>query len=302
MNAIGMRKGLIRHLAVPLKGSDIFAAAEFEQRVTLWSFAARAKLAEFDTVLDFGGNRLALAANANVLLVAARFSGPLEVYGSGGDLLWSRKDLFGIQHLTQLSGRGPLALGVGREHGPYVILNALDGTNIRIVHDTSRIFGNPYSVEVLHVTAHRSVYLATLDSGPSWERSLTSFAVIHAAFSPTEVVYSEAAGPVHCFQLGGQKKWEINPEQGRHFIRVAWNHATGTWMAIDWNYENGGSKLLLEITDKGTACPIADLGEPAEIEFFGGGDYLATSNGDILVTRSAEVVWRFADPRACELS
>jgi hypothetical protein len=293
MTAKHTADGSIRQIAVPLTGADFFATAEFEAKVTLWSFAKRAKLTELNTALDFGGNRLALVGNREMLLLTARFSGPLEAYNPGGKLLWSRTNLFGIQQLTELWRKEQLAIGVGCEHGPYLILDPLNGATLASMRGATKIFANPYAPVMLYVNDDRSICLGTIDAKRLWQHSLQSFTVLHAAFSPTEVAYSEATGPLRCVQIDGNKKWEIAPTQDRHFVRTAWNCGTGRWMAIDWNYESGGSKRLFEITEDGMASVIADLGEPAGVEFFGGGDYLVTSSGEIVATGSGEVIWRF---------
>jgi hypothetical protein len=54
-----MQDSAIRHLAITDK-SSIVAAALFKKTVQIWSWRTGQQLGEFQTMLDFGGRRLAL--------------------------------------------------------------------------------------------------------------------------------------------------------------------------------------------------------------------------------------------------
>lgn len=287
-------ESLIRHIAVPQAEADIFATAEFEEKVNLWSLSQRKRVTEIRTVLDFGATRLAVVQDSSFcLLIAARFEGPVNAYDLEGNVLWSRRDLLGTQHLTPIrNGREPM-IGIGSDDEPYKILAALDGKQVTSLNGTRRVYSSLRTAHLLAITSSSAVCLAGLRSVPLWEQPLKSFAVLHGGLSSKQVVYCEAAGAMYCFDLNGKQKWTRRPEKNRHFLRVGWNQITGKWMAIDWNYENGGPKRLLEISEMGSPELIADLGEPTETEFFATGDRLVTSNGNIFDAHSGQVVWNF---------
>src|SRR5262249_29443618 len=118
-------RGLVRHIAVPQTDGDFFATAEFEERVTLWSILRRKKLAEIKTVLDFGGKRLTLVQESVfTVLSAGSFYGPVNAYDMEGSILWSRKDLVGVQQLTAIPNALEPMIGVGADNQPYKILSA----------------------------------------------------------------------------------------------------------------------------------------------------------------------------------
>ena len=54
-----MQDSAIQHLAITDE-SSIVAAALFEKTVQIWSWKTGQQLGEFQTMLDFGGRRLAL--------------------------------------------------------------------------------------------------------------------------------------------------------------------------------------------------------------------------------------------------
>src|SRR5215471_4978584 len=285
---------LIRHIAVPQADGDIFATAEFEEKVTLWSIESRKKLAEIRTVLDFGGKRLALVQEHSLcLLSAARYYGPVSAYDLEGNVLWSRKDLVGVQQLSAIPNAPEPMIGVGADDQPYRILSALDGKEITQLDEVKEVYASCLTTQMLAITRRRWLSLLKLDSTSIWKRPLKSFGVLHACLSSKEVAYSEAGGAMYCFDLDGAQKWILSPKKDRHFLRVAWNQAGGRWIAIDWNYAHGGPKQLLEIGEAGASTLITNLGEPTETEFFATGDRLVTSNGDILDLQSGQVIWNY---------
>jgi outer membrane protein assembly factor BamB len=285
---------VIRHIAAPQAGKDIFATAEFEEKVTLWSMRDRKKLAEIRTVLDFGGARLAVVQESSFcLLIAGRFGGPLNAYDLEGNVLWSRRDLVGVQNLASILTDSEPAIGVGADDQPYRILSALNGKEIVQLNGIKEVYASSMTTQILAITSNSAMFSAAVGSAPLWKQPLRSFAVLHGCLSSSGVAYSEAAGAMYCFDLFGTQKWILNPEKGHHFLKLAWNQPVGRWMAIDWDYAHGGSKRLLGISPTGSLETVADLGEPAETEFFTSGGRLVTSSGDVFDLHSGQVIWNF---------
>ena len=285
---------MIRHIAVSLAEAGIFATAEFKEKVSLWSIRYRKKLAQIRTILDFGARRLAVVQRSGrCLCVAANFDGHVNAYDLEGNVLWSRKDLTGVQQLTPMHDGGEPMVGIGAENQPYKIVDTLDGRELVQLGGVREVYGSSETANILAIASKHVSCLESWDGIPRWERQLNSFGVLDGAFSPVQVAYSEVAGAMYCFDLDGKQKWVLQPEKGHHFIRVAWNQATDTWMAVDWNYEQGGSKRLLEINTAGNCELVANIGTPAEAEFISKGTLLITSDGDVLDSESGAIVWHF---------
>jgi len=279
---------------VPQAETDVFATAEYERNVTLWSLRDREKINELSTVLDYGARRIAVVQESeHCRLIAASFEGPVNAYDPEGNVVWSRGDLTGVQQVMPLVSNSRALIGLGLEGQPYKILSAIDGREISRLNGISKLYGSQSTLSFLGVTAKNVVCLESLDSRPLWEQPLKSFAILHCGLSPRHAVYSEAAGCLYCFDLDGRQRWVIRPDRNRHFLRVSWNQATEKWMAIDWNFENGGSKRLFEIGEIGNTRVVANLGEMAETEFFASGDLLIGSHGAVIDTQSGQPVWNF---------
>jgi hypothetical protein len=113
----------IRDIACPLENADLFATAEFDGRVTVWSVAAQKPIATFGTVSEFGGKRLAILDGDPPIVVAGAWArhGVCAYEASSGRMLWQRRDLRQVQTLSALpSGR----VGVGFERRVFHILAA----------------------------------------------------------------------------------------------------------------------------------------------------------------------------------
>jgi hypothetical protein len=80
----------IRHIATHAWSDARFLTAEFEHHVRLWSLADWSLVAELDTVLDFGGQRLALCETREspVIVAGAWERDGICAYAPDGTRLW----------------------------------------------------------------------------------------------------------------------------------------------------------------------------------------------------------------------
>ena len=92
-----MGNSSIRHLAASMTGERI-AAGEFERTIHVWDLVARTPVSTFDTTLDFGGRRLAIAQDGRHCVVGAyRVHGVACYSADDGSEVWRRKDLTEVQ-------------------------------------------------------------------------------------------------------------------------------------------------------------------------------------------------------------
>jgi outer membrane protein assembly factor BamB len=285
----------IRHIALTRANEDIFATAHSEKEVTVWSFKTRRRLSTFSTILDFGGPRLGLSYAGWPMVIAGSWTrGVVAYHGSNGEIQWSRPDLRNVQQVRDFSDGSSSIVGVGLDQGPFHILNVETGQNHSELASIKEIYPSPFGSLYLLLSLDKAVHLSVELRLPAiWKRPLVSFAILDAAFSPGQVAYSEAGGSVYCFDLYGTEIWRFRPEQGHHVMQLAWDWDGQRWLAVNWPYQLGGPKLLLEIDTKGNSRVVASLGHSLEVEFFPSGKYLITSSGEVVSTQSGESVWKF---------
>ena len=289
---------LTEQLALPRgEGLDLFAASHHESIVAVWSFAARRKVGEFNTTLDFGGCRLTMISCASSIshsVFTGSWRNGLSAYAANdGDVLWQRTDFRRIQQVCDLSDGDMPLIGVGLDSGPYHIVRASTGVDHLKLPGVRSVYASLFDPLYLLLDNKKHVHLSTLQGAPIWKKALGSFAMLHAAFSPKQVAFSEADGAVSCFDFYGAKQWEFLPEADHHILRLVWASTFQKWLAIDWNFRHGGSKHLFEIDAEGRVRELMSIGDCQQAEFSQDGAYLVTSAGEIIATQLAATVWTF---------
>jgi hypothetical protein len=109
----------------------------FESRIQIWSWRTRQQLSEFETILDFGGRRLALTPDGGVC-IAGSFHHGLAAYSvPEGRVLWHRRDLRKVQLVTLSASGREIYCGVD---GPSVqIIEAETGSSLGKLAGASEI-------------------------------------------------------------------------------------------------------------------------------------------------------------------
>ena len=89
----------IRHIATSFGGSRI-AIAEFENHVQIFDHGNFELIAEFDTILDFGGNRLLISEDGQYCICGSWARHGIIGYDANtGEQIWQRKDLKKVQNI-----------------------------------------------------------------------------------------------------------------------------------------------------------------------------------------------------------
>ncbi len=202
-----MRQSAIRHLSVSDE-SGIIVAALFEETVQIWSWKTGQQIGEFQTMLDFGGRRLALSPDGRKCIVGAwgrkgRGAGGLAAYSvPDGRLLWNRDEIKRIQNV-RISGSGQ-EIYCGVEGSSAYIIEAATGEVRGTVKCASEIVGSRCTQHKLIVQRRSKVvvgcrpitskvyfnYPNYLILGPNeFEIHPFSFGLLDACFHPTRYAF-----------------------------------------------------------------------------------------------------------------
>jgi hypothetical protein len=218
----------IWHMAASPWEQDLFVAGEFERTAHVWSLSGAAEIATFDTVFDFGGRRLALVTGDLTMVVAGAWERQgVCGYTLTGEQAWQNKTRSAVQSVSALAS-GRVAVGYGK--GPAAVLDASTGQELRSLRGVTGVRALTPSMSLLESSTY--VRFADADLEPLGKRiELRSFAVLDAAASPEQVAMAEAAGPLRILDLDGTER-AAHVVPGGHVLRVTYQHATGTWLAI----------------------------------------------------------------------
>lgn len=273
-----------RHIA-PAAKAPIAAVGQFERDVTIWDLDSPRPISAFSTVLDFGGRRLALTPDGSRCLAAAYHVHGLACYDSrSGDLVWARRDLKKIQRVgASIADEVVMCFF---DAGPAQVLRVSDGETverIRAVRDVHQsVFSKVdlFEKSALDVRARGGSRLASIPR--------STFALLSACFSPSELVISESGGPVRFFELpSGKESWRYEPEAGRHVLELTYSQSQCAFFGVEWPYQHGGPMVLLRLeSDEQAVDSVAVLGTPAKTAFCRQGEHLLTSSGHLLEVRT----------------
>jgi hypothetical protein len=300
-----MQASSIRHLAITDE-SSIVAAALFEKAIQIWSWKSGQQLGEFDTMLDFGGRRLALTPDGAVCIVGAwgqRGRGPrgLAAYSvPDGKLLWNREEIRHIQYV-RLSGSGH-EIYCGVEGSSAQIVDTGTGQTLRKVRGARRIWGSQYTAHQL-IMRDGPRYLVRGKS--EFEIHPLSFALLDACFSPDALCVSEPknflrpseqVGGIRLLDLrSGEVRWHLD----RGANELAYNSSDSCFYCVAaLDTGTGQSHRLIRFGGTNRLCEdVALLDQGWESAFSPSGKLLATAKGDVYETSTAALLMHLDFPQ-----
>lgn len=270
----------IRHLAGS-RDRPLVAAGEFERHVSVWNVATEALVSSFETVLDFGGSRLALSHDGEQCLAAAYNRRGLACYSAKtGAVVWERLDLKGTQKL-HLSHDG---------HSVYASLEC------RPCHQLSLRTGETIAtwrgIRSVCDGGDGRVYMAPKEKNPYvlaarrrlMELPRETFAILSACFFGEKIAITESGGDTRCFGPAGELLWRYQPPRGSHVLQLSQGPAGETLLGIEWPYEKGGPYRFLTFTDTGRPILLSELQDTWETAFCDLCTRLVTSRGAVIDT------------------
>jgi len=299
----------IRHIAVS-ESTPVFAVGAFEHDVTVWDYAQRRKAAELKTILDFGGERLAIYNRDPSLLIA----GAYNRYGicaydlrTPGEKAWWRRDLKNPQIISVSERLGLMFSSFG--YTAPQLLNVATGESIRRFRKAFKCYFGPLDDEIILAESFGDVWSASIRSGVTICRfpvqngaidvAQSQYAVLIADYGETddsaEPITQVAPARLLCYSRDATLLWQADAAYLAHFLRTAWCPELSLWFAVEWPYVYGGPTKLKAFTPEGKLTYEAIIGDVSETEFFLQGQCLITSNGEVLELPSLNVLWRFRE-------
>ena len=276
-----MRDSAIRHLAA-CDESSLIAAAFFESRVQIWNSDKAQLVGEFETVLDFGGRRLVLAAGGSICVTGSWKRGLAAYSVPDGTCLWNRDDLTHLQLLT-LSASG-LEVNCGFENRPLMVMDVRTGALRETVKGALRIFCSRFGHHEL--VQERKRY--RLAGERMYEIPSMSFGLSDATFSADAICIAEPNAGIRCFETdSGVQLWQHKSLKSN---RV-------TFCSLDENFYclAIGSKnydcSLIRLAPKLIDCDqVAFVGPCSESAFSQCGKVFVSSRGDVYETSTGRLI------------
>ena len=273
----------VRHIATA-RDAPVAALAAFQHRVAMWNLAALRLTIEFDTVLDFGGKRLALSPDGACCIGAAYIRRGLAAYSTNtGEMLWSRLDLKQAQRVSFSADGSKVYCGFDRR--ACHVLDPHSGHTVRTIRGVRGVWASELNAAEFH-DANRPLFYPNPDRSPV-PIDRTTFAFLDVAFGSDTICTSESRGPVRCFDQRGGEMWRSPMGAGEHVLKLTYSSMEKAFFGVAWSFTQGGPRVLCRFDElSGRIHTVASVGECAETAFFGHGEYLLTSNGTIVDTET----------------
>ncbi|MEW5990497.1 MAG: hypothetical protein AB1736_04010 [Chloroflexota bacterium] len=176
--------GPLTLIVTALDRDDLVLAGEFEQRVHALWIRPPVRRATFETVLDFGGRRLALCSRgAEPVVVAGAWErlGACAYDASTGERRWQRKDLKRVQRLSPAAD-GSLA-AVGRE-GAMQILDTATGETVATLRSAEQLWQSRHTATASTSYGNAVTLRNSATWAPLWKSRVPGFAVLSVDFAP----------------------------------------------------------------------------------------------------------------------
>lgn len=279
----------IRHIATSFNGQTI-ALAEFERRVQIFDIYSLQVISEFDTILDYGGKRLAISEDGSICICGCWERQGICAYEiKTGKIVWQRKDLKKVQHIQTLYADSSkffaqFATGASR------IFDINTGNDIEKITG-AKYFFNSMFLEIDIIDKSRSIQIVDRQTKKAKVNiGRQTFGTLDLDIAEDCFAVSESGGPLSCYDIvSGQLKWRISTNENGHFIKVAFNKELDNFIGVTWPFMRRGKKKVKYI-NKNTGAIEREIliNQPVEIEFALNGSVLITSDRELINIESRE--------------
>jgi outer membrane protein assembly factor BamB len=214
----------VQHI-IPSSGNGRVVLGRFEHDVEIWDLGTRKQYAAFTTHYDFGGHRVALSDELNLLFAGAYHRYGLSAHDAlTGQIRWVRKDLKRIQVLA-LSADGR-RLFCGREGAPCEVVSGVDGATHARLNGTRTVWESAYEAVAL-IDRFRPV-LQGRAGDPRFRLPSPKIGFLDVTFTPGRVYLTESGGVVRCLATEtGDELWMYDPGEGTHVLSLSYRPSDG---------------------------------------------------------------------------
>ena len=221
-------KKRVSHIATSQKG-PVFLVAEFEKKAYSWNLDTYERISEFDTVLDYGGFRLAITEDGKQCVAAAYNRYGLAMYDvSTGSIVWSRKDIKGTQYIKFDPANEKIYVGFYKK--PMLVIDRNDGSDIERIRSAEQVYFDYISSKRFFLKDENKVV------GDGIEVESPAFTFFDA--QPTKTGAALCADDLIYYDLSEQKiTWRVTPGAKEHFLKLAYSIEKDVIFALLYKYD-----------------------------------------------------------------
>ncbi|SEK53064.1 PQQ-binding-like beta-propeller repeat protein [Ruminococcus albus] len=253
-----------------------FLAAEFEKKVAAFDASTGEKLGEYETKLDFGGDRLCMTDSGKYFAAAAYGRFGITLYEvESGKALWNTKEVKKIQRLF-FSADDKVLYAINASSVLYTI-SLEDGSIISTEKGVEKLFPDSGN-EIKMDHKGRLTWAGAVVTSP---KSLMSF-----CFGGGRVYSSVFQGGLRCHSLAGEELWTAENEPGSHYTDISYVEKHDSIACLGYRFAERGerSAFFLDVysAETGEKLYNLDIDVGCEFVFTEGGEKLISSTGNVV--------------------
>lgn len=281
---------------IPSSSTRRVLLGAFEHGLEVWDLGARRLVGSLSTIFDFGGSRVALSDELDIVVAGAYQRRGLVGYSPElGVVQWERKDLKKIQKLS-LSADGTRVF-CGREGFPCEVVDVESGETLGRLKGTRTVVESPW--EPVRLSDRWKPVIEDQLGKTLFLVPRLSFAFLDVAFAPGKLFISESGGLVRCLSTeSGKELWRYLPNSGAHVLRLAYCSDDDSVGGVEWPYEQGGPRTLLSLSASNGAYRAVHEIAGTDQAFCDRGRCVVTSTREVLASTSAAVLYKLESDRA----
>jgi len=283
----------IRHLS-SVNGSPIFAAAEFKKTVHLFRTGCPDAERTIFTNLDYGGNRLQIVPQRNMLIAGAYHVHGIEGYDlTTGRRCWQRRDLKKVRSIR----RNPLdeSISCFFENRAGVVIDVLTGAVLSDYRGVRDIYFSHDGILELH--ERQSKYRIYREKKEELDVNAESFGLLDAAFSKNQVALSEGGAAVRIYSLdSGVLDGRYEPPAGYHMLVIKHDPKADEFVGILWGYQSAADYFLVRLSQNGRELCRYGLSDGYASAFLHDRESALLASGREIDLRSGDEAFRYNFP------
>lgn len=257
---------------------SVFLTAEVMPKVYAWDIDKLCKVAELNTIMDYGGQRLVISNDGKLCIAAAYERFGICAYEiNTGDIVWQRKDIKTTQKLRLRPNNNELY--VCREYGATLILDCLSGETITPVRNVGNIWFNTFGEDIIANT-HENIV--------SWGKhkiESPTFCFLDTCATPNGITLSAVNDGLYFYDNDGRLVWEIRPNSGNgHCLKLAFLEKYNIVLAVLWKDTGEQPYYILYGINAVNGDIVFEFGLPlmaSEFSFLCQQEKLICSSGEI---------------------
>jgi WD40 repeat protein len=209
--------------------APIITAALDDRRVQIWDLNTGEQIAQFNTVLEGGGRRLAVNPTGGICVAASWKKGKRDGVACydvrSNQIKWHRPDIRRIQGLRfSVAGDG---IWCEIEGGSVQRLDAESGSTQGSVSGVEDVYESPYSDQRLEIRGPA----LWVKGEKEFQVSRQSFALLDAVFGPDTLCLTEASGSVRCLEcVTGKERWRFQPALWTHVVALSYRASDDSFL------------------------------------------------------------------------